>query len=72
MGAFLYISVRCDGQNCSETIDSLRSHCLSSAPKAARALGWAVSRDRRKYYCPKCAPSYTRVGCRGFCKKQGE
>lgn len=28
----------------------------------AREAGWAISRDRRHCYCPKCAPKYRNVG----------
>ena len=28
----------------------------------ARESGWAISRDRRYCYCPKCAPMHRNVG----------
>lgn len=31
----------------------------------ARAGGWSVSYWRDKCYCPKCAPKYKNVGCKG-------
>ena len=31
----------------------------------ARAAGWAISRDRKNCFCPKCAPRHRNVGCYG-------
>lgn len=31
----------------------------------AGAAGWAVSRDRKKCYCPTCAPDHRHTGRRG-------
>lgn len=28
----------------------------------AREAGWAISKDRKKCYCPKCAPKHRNVG----------
>lgn len=30
--------------------------------EAARQAGWAISRDRKHCYCPKCAPKHRNVG----------
>ena len=35
----------------------------------ARANGWAVSRGRTGFYCPKCAPSRRNVGKNGGKRK---
>ena len=31
----------------------------------ARSKGWAVSRDRKGFYCPNCAPARRNVGKNG-------
>jgi len=36
-----------------------------SAIDIARAKKWAVARDRKKCYCPNCAPLRRNVGCYG-------
>ena len=33
--------------------------------KSARENMWAVSRDRKRCYCPSCATLYRNTGCRG-------
>ncbi len=37
--------------------------------ESARKKGWAIARDRKHCYCPKCAPYRRNVGCRGRRKK---
>lgn len=33
--------------------------------REARSNGWAISKNYRKCYCPKCAPFRRNVGCKG-------
>ena len=30
--------------------------------KEARAAGWVISHDRKKFYCPRCAPNHKHTG----------
>lgn len=30
--------------------------------KEARLAGWVISHDRKKFYCPRCAPNHKRTG----------
>lgn len=45
----------CDHPGC------LFSESLTSI-SLAREHGWAFSKDRQYYYCPKCAPMHRNVG----------
>lgn len=35
------------------------------SPKQARKNGWAISKDYKKCYCPKCAPAHRHTGRNG-------
>lgn len=52
----------CD--DCSRKAAKFKSH------RAAKAAGWAVSRDYTKCYCPSCAPEHRHTG-RGGAKQVG-
>lgn len=51
---------KCDDPRCSAP---LSTEILSI--EAARVLGWAISKDRKKCYCPRCAPVHRNVGLYG-------
>ena len=60
-----YIEITCDGTHCTEGVrikTKYKMRCIDRIKKD----GWAVSRNRDKFYCPKCAPCYTSIGCHGF------
>lgn len=51
-----------------------RNYCCDDCKKkvrkflnyaAAKEAGWAISRDRKKCYCPACAPNHRNTGCKG-------
>ena len=54
----------CDHKGCPVGWDT---HIEFNSIDAARLAGWAVSRDRKHCYCPKCAPKHRHVGCYGLC-----
>ena len=53
----------CDHKGCSVGWDSIIEF---NSIDAARFAGWAISRDRKHCYCPKCAPKHRNVGCYGL------
>lgn len=59
------IYLACDEIGCHEQAD-ISCYCRTNGVKVARAAGWAISRDRKKCYCPKHAYGRTSVGCRGY------
>lgn len=48
-----YFTLTCD--NCRKKTEQVKTH------QEAREKKWAISRDRKHCYCPKCAP-WHRVG----------
>lgn len=60
IGKTIYIDGRnylCD--DCKKVVKPFKSL------KQARKSGWAIARDRKMCYCPKCAPRHRNVGCLG-------
>lgn len=49
----------CDHPGC---IEGLNSKVEFTSIQLAREYGWAISRDRKYCYCPKCAPMHRNVG----------
>lgn len=47
----------CD--DCRKAVEKFKNH------KSAIAAKWAISRNRKKCYCPKCAPAHRYTGRRG-------
>lgn len=45
-----YFELNCD--HCKKTTDKFKNH------QEARKKGWAIARDRKTCYCPKCAYMY--------------
>ena len=45
------------------------AHCtgngFSDIDVEARALGWAIAKDHKHCYCPKCAKVHRNTGCYG-------
>lgn len=60
---YRYIQFQCDHKGCNVGFDSFVHF---PTIEAARSAGWAVSRDRKCCYCPKCAPKHRNVGCYGL------
>jgi hypothetical protein len=65
MGFFAFYEFVCDLENC-DTVAHFVSCAKGRAIKQARAAGWAISTDRQRCYCPKCAPHKTYTGVKGF------
>ena len=53
-----YNTFICD--NCKEKADFILGKAVE-----VRKHGWAISKDYRKCYCPKCAPAFKSKGCCG-------
>lgn len=49
----------CDGKGCSVGLGAIVEF---ASIDQARLAGWAVSRDRKHCYCPRCANKYRNVG----------
>lgn len=53
--------------SCSDckTKTEINAPTQQSAIDTVRFYKWSVSRDRKVFYCPNCAPLHRSVGCNG-------
>lgn len=59
------LCIDCDEPHCGVSCTYFADN-LTETIKAARKSGWAISKDKRRAYCPNCAAEHRHVGRNGF------